>query len=207
MKNHDRYLIWLLVMLAGGSEACLPAHDARHGEHSEPAASESDHHAPSRALDADVVAAARRIRVLPHHLDCPSEVVGFVDVHERVASVEAALDVLRVEAAELGAEAVTGVEFEHGDGKEVTHLSGLAVRCRDLVKGRAYDVIAEIDLPGTMGDEEEAFRLLKERGRALRADLLVKVRFEHGEPGRGPTRIRATAVRFRDRANAAAQTL
>lgn len=65
------------------------------------------------------------------------------------------------------------------------------------MKGRTYDVIAEIDIPGTMGGEEEAFRVLKEHGRRLHADLLLKVSFDHGEASRGPTRIRATAVRFR----------
>jgi uncharacterized protein YbjQ (UPF0145 family) len=46
-----------------------------------------------------------------------------------MGSHEAALDVVRRRAAELGADAVVGVEFHHGEGDgQPTHLSGLAVR-------------------------------------------------------------------------------
>jgi hypothetical protein len=63
------------------------------------------------------------------HLDRPSEVVGVVDAHVPMGSHDAALDVLRQHAAQLGADAVVGVEFHHGEGEEQpTHLSGLAVR-------------------------------------------------------------------------------
>jgi hypothetical protein len=63
------------------------------------------------------------------HLDRPSEVVGVVDVHERMGHHAAALADMRRQAAALGADAVVGVEFHHGHGEdEPTHLSGLAVR-------------------------------------------------------------------------------
>jgi uncharacterized protein YbjQ (UPF0145 family) len=40
-----------------------------------------------------------------------------------------ALRDLQVKAAQLGADAVVGVEFHHGEGEgEPTHLSGLAVK-------------------------------------------------------------------------------
>ena len=65
------------------------------------------------------------------HLDRPAEVVGVVDVHEKMASTDLALEELRRKAARLGADAVVGVEFHHGEGEgEPTHLSGLAVRWR-----------------------------------------------------------------------------
>jgi uncharacterized protein YbjQ (UPF0145 family) len=42
---------------------------------------------------------------------------------------DAALQMLKERAAQLGADAVLGVEFHHGHGEdEPTHLSGLAVR-------------------------------------------------------------------------------
>lgn len=41
--------------------------------------------------------------------------MGELDAHDRVG-------------AELGADAVVGVELTHGDGKRPMHLSGLAVR-------------------------------------------------------------------------------
>jgi hypothetical protein len=63
------------------------------------------------------------------HLDRPAEVIGVVDAHVPMGSHEAALDVVRRRAADLGADAVVGVEFHHGEGEgQPTHLSGLAVR-------------------------------------------------------------------------------
>lgn len=63
------------------------------------------------------------------HLDRPAEVVGVVDAHLPMGSHDSALDVLRRRAASMGADAVVGVEFHHGEGEgQPTHLSGLAVR-------------------------------------------------------------------------------
>lgn len=184
---------------------CMPPHHAgdehRAVEHA--SGTESGHgHRPNverRVRDPAVVDAASRVRVLARNdLTCRTEVLGLVDVHENVASVEQALGELKLRGAELGAEAVVGVDFEHGDGHEATHLSGMAVRCRDLIRGRQYDVIADVEVPGDMSGEEEAFRRIKLRARELRADLLIDVAFEHGENGRGPTRLRAKAIRFRE---------
>lgn len=63
------------------------------------------------------------------HLDRPAEVVGVVDAHEEMGHHEDALKELREKASALGADAIVGVEFHHGEGAgEPTHLSGLAVR-------------------------------------------------------------------------------
>ncbi len=63
------------------------------------------------------------------HLDRPAEVIGVVDAHEEMGKHDAALWTLKTKAALLGADAVVGVEFHHGEGEgEPTHLSGLAVR-------------------------------------------------------------------------------
>ncbi len=71
-----------------------------------------------------------RILVLQSkHTDRPSQVVGVVDAHEEMGKHEGALRTLQIKAAQLGADAVVGVEFNHGEGEgEPTHLSGLAVR-------------------------------------------------------------------------------
>lgn len=191
-----RSLVASTLYLLGGSSGCLPAHHAGEEHVTESA---HGHRADTpRAHDPSLVDAASRVRVLARNdLGCRIEALGVVDVHEGVGSVEQALAELKLRAAELGAEAVIGVDFEHGSGREATHLSGMAVRCRDLIRGRRYDVIADVDVPGEMGGEEEAFRRLKQRARELRADLLVDVAFDHGENGRGPTRLRAKAIRFR----------
>jgi hypothetical protein len=63
------------------------------------------------------------------HLDRPAEVVGVVDMHVPMGSHDSSLALLRRRAAEMGADAVVGVEFHHGEGEgQPTHLSGLAVR-------------------------------------------------------------------------------
>ncbi len=86
------------------------------------------------ATDAPGIAApqgdASRILVLEGtHLDRPAEVVGVIDAHMPMGSHEAALDLVRRRAAQMGADAVVGVEFHHGEGEgQPTHLSGLAVR-------------------------------------------------------------------------------
>ena len=72
---------------------------------------------------------ARILVMQTKHLDRPAQVVGVVDAHEEMGKQEAALWTLRKKAAALGADAVVGVEFHHGEGEgEPTHLSGLAVR-------------------------------------------------------------------------------
>ena len=63
------------------------------------------------------------------HLDRPAEVVGVIDAHLPMGDQDAALAALKRRAAQMGADAVVGVEFHHGDGPgEPIHLSGLAVR-------------------------------------------------------------------------------
>jgi hypothetical protein len=78
------------------------------------------------AIEPDAVS---RIAILPTAKpDRPAEVIGVVDVHEPMASEDAALQRLKEKAAALGADAVLGVEFHHGEETGPTHLSGLAVR-------------------------------------------------------------------------------
>jgi hypothetical protein len=79
---------------------------------------------------------ASRILVLQStHTDRLTEVVGVIDVHAEMGGHDAALEMLKERAAQLGADAVLGVEFHHGHGEEEpTHLSGLAVRFIDEVR-------------------------------------------------------------------------
>ena len=72
-----------------------------------------------------------RIQVLPgKRPDRPAEVVGVVDAHVPMGDHERALAVLKEKAAALGADAVIGVDFEHGEAHDngPVHLSGLAIR-------------------------------------------------------------------------------
>jgi uncharacterized protein YbjQ (UPF0145 family) len=163
-------------------------------------APEPDEAAEERAIvnDPAVIAAAQKVRVIQNdRLGCPSEVMGLVDIHEPVQNEQQALDVLKRKAAKLGAEAVIGVEFHHGEpGEEPTHLSGMAVRCRDLLKSRSYSVLEKIEIKGAMGKEDDAEAELLARAAALHADLIVDIGFEHGEGGSEPTRVWGTAIKF-----------
>jgi hypothetical protein len=101
-------------------------HDGDH--HDDDAAEEAEH-----AHDGDPIAltpAEARVLVLQTtELSRPAEVVGVVDAHEKMGHHDEALAHLKARAAALGADAVVGVEFHHGEGEgEPTHLSGLAVR-------------------------------------------------------------------------------
>ncbi len=57
-----------------------------------------------------------------------SEVVGIVDVTNSVDDVRSGVWMLRRRAAELGADAVVGVELHHGSRRGPLRLSGLAIR-------------------------------------------------------------------------------
>jgi uncharacterized protein YbjQ (UPF0145 family) len=162
---------------------------------------EDDEVAEERALmvDPTLTAAASRVRVIQNdQLECPSEVLGLVDIHQPVKTEDEALNVLKRKAAKLRADAVIGVEFHHGEpGEEPTHLSGMAVRCNDLIKGRAYDVLQKIEVQGKMGKEDDAEKELMDRATAMRADLIINIGFEHGEGGSQPTRVWGTAIKFK----------
>lgn len=177
--------------------AARDAHDEHHGADDDGDGDHDDalahHEVPT---DPVIVAAAAKVRVLNNEsLSCASQVLGVVDVHEPVQTDEAALDILRRRAAALGAEAITGVEFRHGNGHERTHMSGTAVRCKDLLAGRKFDVLERIVVKGKMGGEDEAFDELKRRARVLGANLILEAKFHHGESASEGVTVTGTAVR------------
>ena len=61
----------------------------------------------------------------------PTEVIGVLDFHTDALDPEKGFGELRARAAAMGAEAVLGAEFEHGEGGGPSHLSGIAVRFLD----------------------------------------------------------------------------
>jgi uncharacterized protein YbjQ (UPF0145 family) len=157
-----------------------------------------DEDEPLESLDPAVRAASSRVLVLESQtVNQPTEVVGLIDVHEESGHHSEALERLRIKGAALGADAVLGVEFHHGDDGEPAHLSGTAVRFRDLLRGRRYDVLGELEVTGQMGDEAGALRELKRRARAVSADLILGVMYHHGEGGDEAPRLTGTAIRLR----------
>jgi uncharacterized protein YbjQ (UPF0145 family) len=162
----------------------------------------TDHEDEPLPSDPATLAKAASVRVIQNDsLGCTAEALGPIDVHRNMESTQQALEALKLRAAALGADAIIGVDFEHGEGGNApTHLSGMAVRCRDLLGGRSYDVLGKVEVRGSMGKEEDAFSELKAKARAMRADLVLGVKFEHGEGGEGePTVLTGTAIRIRDR--------
>lgn len=141
-------------------------------------------------------AAAGKLKVMQSgDLGCEMEALGVVDVHEKMPTEAQALDILKRRAVVVGAEGITGVEFHHGEGgSEVTHLSGMAVRCRNVLNGRKYDVIEQLDIVGAMGKEDDAFDELRKKAWALGANLIIGVSFVHGEAADGKTHVYGTAV-------------
>lgn len=146
---------------------------------------------PARAADPP----ATRVRVTTAKtLDRQSVVLAVFDLHTTADSEDKGFEELRRHAAELGADAVIGAEFEHGEAGGPSHLSGMAVRYSDPLP--PYDVIGPIDVstPGDASDKGMA-ELLR-RAHQLGADDVLGVNFEHGE-GTEPSHLRGTAVRFR----------
>ncbi|MBN4050133.1 hypothetical protein JYT28_00095 [Desulfobulbus sp. AH-315-M07] len=130
-------------------------------------------------------------------LSCATEILGVVDAHAKSAHDPAALAALRKRAKALGAEAITDVEYHHGDHEGGgVHLSGMAVRCKDLIRGRSYDLVAVVHAEAPMGHEDEAFRKLKRDAVALGADLIVDITFEHGDGTDHTVALRGKAIRF-----------
>ena len=145
-----------------------------------------------------IVAAAARVRVLAtENIGQATEAVGVIDVHERGEGRARALDELRAVAAEHGADAIVGVEFHHGEGGDApTHLSGMAVRFRNLLRNEPFDVLAHIDVAADMEHEDEALAELQRRAGLLHADLVIHIAYEHGEGEGEPAHLTGVAIRY-----------
>ena len=84
------------------------------------------------APQAPMTPRARAVQVfVDKRIARPTEVLAVFDFHSRADSEDKGFDELRARAAQIGADAVIGAEFEHGEGEEPSHLSGMAVRFVD----------------------------------------------------------------------------
>ena len=120
------------ILLFGAVAACVPPPAATTPVYVSANASASvGAQAPEDEPDpVPVTAPASRsvIVLVDKHIDRPAEVIGVLDFHSAATSEDKGFDELRAHAAAMGADAVIGAEFEHGDGNEPSHLSGMAVR-------------------------------------------------------------------------------
>lgn len=146
------------------------------------------------------------------------EVIGLVQADARPGEGNAALNELRARAAALGADAVVHVRLHvedspgsmsvsgdpdwedflddsSGTWEHAVHITGEAVRYRELVEGRRYTVVARIGVTDRAGHEHEALARLASRARAMHADLVVDI--EVTNQGQDtPFEVHGTAIRF-----------
>ncbi len=118
-------------------------------------------------------------RACPRGHDC--DIVEVVDLHTKATSEDKGFDELRARAAAENADAVIGAEFEHGDGDEPSHLSGVVVRWGNPVPPHVD--IAEIDVPSDPINQDKGLHELSARGHAMGGDQVIDVTFEHGDDG------------------------
>jgi uncharacterized protein YbjQ (UPF0145 family) len=111
-----------------------------------------------------------------------TEIIAVFDIHTHATSEDKGFDELRRRAYALGADAVIGAEFEHGDGDEPSHLSGMAVKY--CAPRPAYNPLGAIDIPSNEDDEDKGLDKMREIAREMGADEVVNVQFEHGEDGK-----------------------
>jgi hypothetical protein len=171
------------------------AHETAHVEHEE---HEEHEHAAHHHAYVSPEAAARVQLIESESTGREMEAMGVVDAHEKPGHHEEALQELREAAAAVGAEAVVGVEFHHGEGHgEVSHLSGMAVRYRKLRRDEPYDVVADLDVALDMEDQDRAMHELQRRAAPYHPDLIIDIHYEHGEGHAGEKiHLHGKAIRY-----------
>jgi uncharacterized protein YbjQ (UPF0145 family) len=191
-----RLVLSSLVLLLGCDDVVIHDEHPEHGEHEE---HEEHHHAPVPYVPPEV--AAKVFLTESNDLGREIEALQIVDAHEEPGHHEEALAELRVRAAALGADAVVGMEFHHGEGHgDRLHLSGMAVRYHKLLRDQPYDVVGELDVVADMDHQDGAMAELQRRAGNLHADLIIKIGYRHGE-GHEPIHLVGTAIRYRSAFN------
>ncbi|MGZ3417469.1 MAG: hypothetical protein ACXVEE_06355 [Polyangiales bacterium] len=145
--------------------------------------------------NASATSVAQNIPVYPSKsLGRPCEIIAIFDFHTDADSEDKGFDLLRERARAIGADAVIGAEFEHGENGGPSHLSGMAVRL--IAPSPPYEVIGEIDIASSPDSPDKGLEAMLDRARKMGADKVVDVVFEHGEEG-GQGHLRGKAARFK----------
>ncbi len=129
---------------------------------------------------------------------CPGHVAGcdileVVDLHTHASSEDKGFDELRRRAAQLGGDAVIGAEFEHGDGNEPSHLSGMIVRYSEGIP--PHVVLGEVDIPSDEDSTDKGMAAMSARKTQMGGDRVIGVTFEHGEDGK-QGHLRGQVIRY-----------
>ena len=94
--------------------------------------SNGDDGGPSLSVAYPLSPEVARIQILvDKHSSRSAEMIAVFDFHTDATSADKGFDQLRLAASRVGADAVIGAEFEHGDEGAKSHLSGTAVRFLD----------------------------------------------------------------------------
>ena len=127
----------------------------------------------------------------PRGHDC--DILDIVDIHTQATSQDKGFDELRARAAAMGADAVVGAEFEHGDGGEPSHLSGVIVRYGRPVPPHVE--LGVIDVPSDEKDENKGLAELSRRAHEMGGNQVIDVTFEHGDDG-AQGHLRGKVIRY-----------
>jgi uncharacterized protein YbjQ (UPF0145 family) len=148
--------------------------------------------------DAELRARAAGILVTPESgLDRDIVLVEVLDFHTDADSEDKGFDALRLYAAEIGADAVIGAEFEHGEPGERSHLSGMAVKYV-APDNSPYDVLGEIDIATPEDAEDKGLSELDAAAARMGADEVRSIHFFHSEED-GMSHLTGVAVKHRRR--------
>jgi uncharacterized protein YbjQ (UPF0145 family) len=128
---------------------------------------------------------------------CPSGrdcvILDVVDIHTAATSEDKGFAELRARAAAMGADGVVGAEFEHGDGDEPSHLSGVIVRFGKPVP--PHIDLGMIDVPSDEKAEDKGLAELSRRAQQMGGNQVIDVTFEHGDDGQ-QGHLRGKVIKF-----------
>ena len=151
---------------------------------------------PQAVHEPDTVSDSPRILVTTQQT-CPTghdcDILDVIDIHTHATSEDKGFDELRARAARMGGDAVVGAEFEHGDGDEPSHLSGMIVRYGKPVPPHVD--LGMIDIPSDEKDENKGLAELSRRARAMGGNQVIDVTFEHGDDGQ-QGHLRGKVIKF-----------
>lgn len=125
-------------------------------------------------------------------LDRETTLIDVIDFHTPADSQDKGYAALREKAALLGADAVVGTEYEHGEDDGLSHLSGMAVRYSSP-DSRPFRVLGEIDIATPEDADDKGHKQFVEKAWLMGADEIRDIRLEHGEEG-GMSHLRGIAV-------------
>ena len=126
----------------------------------------------------------------------PIEAIATLSAEIDASDASGGNDTIRAQADRMGADAVVNATVRQ-DRVGPPRVTGLAVRFRDLVGGRSYDVLDRVSVPAQGEDDPEALEQLRMRARRLGANLIVNVALQLADRPGTPDQLVGDAVHVR----------